>query len=119
VSVDVSQFNQMAAELEKAGPRVGAAVSQQVRKTAKAVEASAKAGVPVKSGALRDSIDTKIFGTGNSKRTTAVVRAGTDHARFVEEGTSRQAPQPFMKPALDQHTQRFMAGIGKAVGEGL
>lgn len=117
MNVDVSQLRKLAAEFDREAARVGRDVSREVRRTAKAVEAQAEANAPVDSGELRDSIDTKIFGTGNGRRITAVVRAGTDHGRLVEEGTSRQSPQPFMRQALSAHERGYLAGVSKVIGD--
>lgn len=50
---------------------------------------------PVRSGQFRDSID------GRVTRTSVTVFAAAPHARFVEEGTSRMAAQPTVKPAFE------------------
>lgn len=119
--VDVSQLLKLAASLNEDADRVGRETSAEVRRTAKLVEGQARANAPVgrgkTAGELRGSIDTKIFGTGNGRRVTAVVRAGTDHGRLVEEGTSRQPPQPFMRPAVSKQAPGFVAGIAKVIGK--
>lgn len=54
----------------------------------------AKQIVPVRSGELRDSID------GAVNENQIRVFADAPHAAAVEEGTSKQAAQPFMRPAF-------------------
>lgn len=36
-------------------------------------------------------------------------------ARFLERGTSREAPHPFVKPASDEHEQPFVDGCGDLI----
>ena len=57
---------------------------------------SAKKNVPVDTGALRDSIDLK--------KTADGVEIGSDleYAAAVEYGTTRHAPQPYLKPASQE-----------------
>ena len=59
--------------------------------------------VPKRSFALHDSIDADT--TQDGARITTIVGAGggkVDYALHVERGTSRQAAQPYMRPALLQ-----------------
>jgi len=108
---DVSDVSKLTADLNRTRLRVGRQSAAVVRDAAFRVEASAKSRVPVQSGELRGSIDTRFYGSGNSGRMSAVVRAGAFYARFVEDGTSRQAPQPFMQPALNDQRAKFLAAI--------
>lgn len=64
---------------------------------------------PVRSGALRDSID------GTVGPNQIRVFADTDYASFVEEGTSKQPAQPFMKPAFDIARPKLSARTRKAL----
>lgn len=54
-------------------------------------------GVPVDTGRLKQSI-------GVQKVQDGEYRVGTnvDYAPYVEFGTRRQAPQPFMRPAIER-----------------
>ena len=60
----------------------------------------AKAIVPVDTGALRDSI---VAGTVDESGESASVdvSAGMEYGRDVEMGTSRQRPQPYLRPSID------------------
>lgn len=58
------------------------------------VAAEARQNVPVRTGALRDSI------TVNDEGDTVSVSADAGHALYVELGTSRMAAEPFLQPAL-------------------
>jgi HK97 gp10 family phage protein len=60
--------------------------------------AEARRLAPVETGALRDSIVSAVEGHGTE--VAAIVAANIEYAHFVEFGTGRQAPQPFLRRAL-------------------
>ena len=115
--IDVSEINQLAVELTQAGGSVGARASQVVRKTALAVEATAKQFAPVDTGALRGSIGVDLFGDGRFGQVAAEIGPTVDYGAHVEFGTSRQAPAAYMGPALDRHTPGFVSALEKVTGE--
>jgi HK97 gp10 family phage protein len=55
----------------------------------------AQQNAPVDTGFLRDNIS-----VSESDDTHAVVTSDAEYSIFVEEGTSKMSPQPFMQPAL-------------------
>lgn len=55
---------------------------------------AAKRIVPVDTGELHDSIHTEVSDQG------MFVVASADHAVFVEQGTSKMAAQPYLRPAM-------------------
>jgi len=69
----------------------------------------AKRIVPVQTGALRDSIDGRVTPAG------VEVFASAPHARFVEEGTSKQAAQPFMAVAWAATIHKLYERTNKAL----
>ena len=54
----------------------------------------AQSKAPVDTGFLRDNIVVESVSAGKG-----VVTSQADYSIYVEEGTSRQSPQPFMEPA--------------------
>ena len=77
--------------LKKAMDRLGPLVRQRVLAAAQEKCESAKARAPVDTGRLRSSIRVE------SEELTARVIADCEYAAAVELGTSRTAPQPFMR----------------------
>lgn len=73
--------------LEKATTGVLQHIADQVRD-------DAKAGCPVKTGALKESIEDEVVGN--------VARVGSNkkYAGYVEEGTRHMRAQPYLRPAL-------------------
>jgi HK97 gp10 family phage protein len=65
---------------------------------------------PFRTGRLKDSIHVVKHGG-----LLAEVSTGTRYAEYVEYGTSKMAPEPFMRPAADlvqQHLPDRVAGAG-------
>ena len=59
--------------------------------------------VPKRTWALHDTIDVEVERTGSTVRTRVGAGGGrVGYALHVERGTSRQAAQPYMRPALLQ-----------------
>ena len=77
--------------------------SAVVRKVAFDTQADAQRLAPVDTGNLRNSVTTAVQGDG----LRAAVVATASYSRWVEEGTSRMAPQPFMGPATDRNAPAF------------
>lgn len=93
------------ADISEAGPRNQARLARALAKTAHDIEADAKALAPVDTGYLKSSISSDIAGFHAEIGPTA------DYGHFVENGTSRMSPQPYMRPAA----ARRIPGLRKAV----
>lgn len=117
--IDASQIFTFAEKLTGSKGRVGKDVSDAVRKSAKTVEQSAKSAAPFLTGALRESIHTTITGSGSVGSIEAHVVADSPHAVFVENGTARMAPEPFMAPAVDGIESQFYADLEAAAAKSL
>ena len=79
------------------------------------LELQAKQTVPVRTGFLRDSIHHDFLAGG------LVSETGPDalYGDYVERGTSRMAPQPYMSPSLDAITPMFYAAAEAAAARAL
>ncbi len=92
------------------------AIAKGVEDTADQIVDTAQSIVPVRTGALRDSIHAEPTGDPDAWR----VIAGSDdveYAPFVEYGTSRMAAQPFLTPAVEQHRGDLEANIERRLKE--
>jgi len=65
--------------------------------------------VPYRTGELHDSIGGRVTGS------SIEVFATADHARFVEEGTSKSPAQPFMGPAWHKTIGKLRTRIAQAL----
>jgi HK97 gp10 family phage protein len=108
--IDTSQLLALGADLERSAATAEVKTKTAIRSSISTTERVAKGLVPVKTGALRDSIEASADGL------TGTVTAGTDHAEYVEDGTSVMAPQPFMRPALERGAGELTAQLTHIAG---
>ena len=99
----------LSADLGKASYEVTRKAQTVVAKTAHDIEADAKSLAPVDTGALRNSISTTISNGGLS----AEIGPTASYGAYVEFGTRRMSPQPFMRPAADQHFPEFTEAVSR------
>jgi HK97 gp10 family phage protein len=135
VKVDV-RLNGIEEKLEQLGPKLAKShLRKALRDAAKIWEIEAKVRAPVDTGALRDSIQTKIRMSPRQDRGSASVgpMMGTAGAvkdssqdpgvygKFVELGLkSKQYPmQPFLRPAFDSRSQQVLDKFVDVLREGL
>jgi HK97 gp10 family phage protein len=118
MTVDSSEFDALVVQMRTNVGRVGSAGSTIVRKYTLLTDGYAKILCPVDTGHLKGSITSSFSGSGRSAQTTGSVTAGASYAGYVELGTSRMAPQPFMRPALDRSTPQFVAACAQ-LGAGI
>jgi len=109
--MDPSELEPLIANLRHASRAVAKEATKVVRKSAQGVSRSARRRAPVDTGNLRSSIGIEYEHGG----LTAHIAPSANYAVFVEYGTSRMAPQPFMGPALEANRGGFaeaMAQLG-------
>lgn len=98
-------------------PRLSGAVRAQasaaVRETAYAVEARAKQVVPVRTGNLRNSIQTD----AEPGALRATVGTGVDYAIYVEYGASGRPPRPYLTPAAEAERPEFARRMRALLGD--
>lgn len=85
-------------------------VRMAVRTTAAAVETGAKRRAPVRTGALRNSILTHFERDGLE----ALVGTALHYAPYVEFGTRRMAPRPYLGPSAEAAREVFAAALREA-----
>jgi HK97 gp10 family phage protein len=110
-SVDVSEVNKLAVDLGKGSLRMVREAGKAVEKAVRDTQRDAKANAPVGSGRLRDSITSEVRGLTGAVGPTAF------HGAYVEEGTSKMAPEPYLAPAMDKNTEPFVRSMGDIAKE--
>ena len=119
----------LAARLDAIPAEVVAQLRPALVKSAEEVAANMRALVPVDEGDLRESItvtgpgeETPAYAEGGGKRTAssnqALVTAGAPkvrHGHFMEFGTVKLAPRPFMRPAWRLAKLRVERRIARAI----
>jgi HK97 gp10 family phage protein len=109
---DTSDLDKLAADLQAAGPKAETLTRTVIKKIAFDTVAGAQAIVPVDTGNLKNSIgqDFDDDGLGFEAGPTA------NYGHYVEFGTSRMSPQPYMRPAFDRAIEPLDTVMGQ-VGE--
>ena len=98
---------------EKAAGMVRTATTKAVLDTQRV----ARERAPVDTGYLRASIFTREGAQGSAW--WGEVEAGAEYAAYVEHGTSRARPQPFLRPAHEQVAPVFVQMIEQIGGKAL
>jgi len=106
---ETSDIRRMQADLGRLSARAIPVASKAIAKTTLDIEADAKTLAPVDTGNLRGSISSDI------KTLSSEVGPTADYGRYVEEGTSRMAPQPYMGPAADRRFPELELALGTIV----
>lgn len=110
----LSDLTTLTVRLRAAPARLGPALDDAVARTAQAVQASAQAAAPVRTGYLRSSITTEHPAPG-----TAIVGPRAHYGGYVELGTSRMAARPYLFPAGRSAQAVFAREVQDAAGKAL
>lgn len=133
ISIEVEGLEKLERQLLGVEAKVGSKILRQaLSKAATPVVRAAKEKVPVDSGALRQSIgkstrkgrgknvatvavgpkkNARALALANERRSKAI--AGIFYAHIVELGYGRQAPQPFLRPALEENANDAVQIFGR------
>lgn len=117
ITLDLSELRAVTSRIGTAGPRIGAAASTILRKTALDIEGDAKQIAPVDTGALKNSISTSIDGDGRFGFMTAEIGPTVEYGIYQEYGTSVMAAQPYMGPAFDRRIGGYTSALAQAAAE--
>jgi HK97 gp10 family phage protein len=109
-SIDVAEIRRFERDVEVGSVQAVKQVRNVVRKSTLETEARGKARAAVDTGFMRNSI-TSDFAGSNADLAQGETGPEADYAKWVEHGTSRQAPQPFMGPAADEVEPTFYAAL--------
>lgn len=89
-----------------------AALATALEEIGLTAEGYAKRACPVDTGRLRNSI-THIVDEGGK---CAVIGTNVEYAPYVELGTRHQKPQPYLKPAAEDHASTYRSIFRKHLG---
>lgn len=109
-SVDDSEIRRFERDVEVSSREATKQVRNVVRKSVFATEAGGKTRAAVDTGFMRNSI-TSDFQGSNADLAQGETGPEAVYAKWVELGTSRQPPQPFMGPAADEEEPNFYAAL--------
>lgn len=111
----MSDLDRLAADLRKAGRVTRARTVQAIRKGAYDIAATGQALAPVDTGATRASIGVDYSAGAGEIR--ASIGPTTHYAPYLEFGTARMAPRPFMGPAADRNMPLIEQAIEQIGGD--
>lgn len=114
---DASEIAELGTTARAGSVRVGAKFSGVIRKGAFDMQRSMQAKAAVDTGAMRASVSTTVTGDGRFGAIRAEVGPTVDYAIFVETGTSRMGPQPFVGPGFDETLPSIEAAVARLGGE--
>lgn len=114
MKVDLSGADELISVLKRVDKaRVDSALIKCVKTNASELEGHAKEIVPVDTGTLSRSINTKMEDGGK----TAVTEPDTDYMTYVEYGTYKMAAQPYIRPSFYRQEPAFKEDVKKVVEE--
>lgn len=107
--MDASEWDALTVHMSAGLHRISRGGPPIVRQATGRCEAMAKQGAPVRTGAMKSKIHSGFQGDGRFAEMTGSVISPATYSGWVEDGTSRMAPQPFMRPALHAVTPGLVA----------
>lgn len=113
----MDDFDRLADDMDDAGNKLGRDVYALVRASTLRTEQIGKAGAPVRTGHLRSTISSDFDGGPGSDVITGETGPTASYSHFVHNGTSRQAPNPFMDRAADVVEPQFYAAAEQLGGQ--
>ena len=111
------EFRGMADRFRAAPEKAVGMIRDATAKAALDTQRVARERAPVDTGYLRASIFTREGAQGATW--WGEVQVGAEYAYWVENGTSTQAPQPYMRPAHEQVRPVFVQMIEQVGGRAL
>ena len=114
MDIDASELHQLAADLGTVSREAAGRVRAATVKAALDIERDAKNYAPVDTGNLRASIGHSDLRMAYNEIDVEIGPTAS-YGRYVEEGTSRMAPQAYMTPALDRNAPSWVAALEQIV----
>jgi len=124
LEIEILGLKELEEKLSNLEEKLSRALNEALEEIAEKILDDAKNFAPVDTGALRKSIRTEKKG----KLQVSVLAGGggvinpktgreVDYAGYVEFGTSRMAPQPYMQPAFEKNKDEILQIVKEKVLE--
>jgi HK97 gp10 family phage protein len=113
---DIGDVAAMKAKLSLLRASLPDAEEAKMKRIILQIERDAKSIVPVDTGNLRASIESRVI-RNNDGDITGVVGTNTDYAAFVEFGTSKMGAQPYLRPAVEQNRETVRELLGEGFND--
>lgn len=109
----MATLEQFIVKLSRLQGKLDDSIKKGLQKGALRVEADAKTNCPVKTGNLRASLTSAVKGK------EAAIGTNTNYAPYVELGTNKMKPQPYLYPALAANKDKIVKDIVEEIERGL
>lgn len=119
IDFDASEIARLGEDFRQVSRASGKAAREVVRKTARDITGTAKSLAPVDTGHLKASIGHSDLRLPAQGVIEAEIGPTADYGIFLEIGTSRMAPQPYMAPAAERHEPAFVKAMSTIIGDTL
>ena len=113
--IDVVGDEQVIADFTKAALMVTVGAADAVKDGGELVATHSQRYVPVNRGQLKDAITSEMVGPLTAEIGPENARGG-GYGHIVEKGYTRQAPQPYMSPGLDDAEREVLRGFDDMIG---
>lgn len=123
-SIELSGVDEILNRLQQIGANISRLENKALQDAAEPVLEDAKANAPIRTGKLKEGL--KISGVKNRDGTKYVL-VGIDrsdnsnifYGKFIEFGTSKMSPRPFLEPAYEKNKKEILKRIKSTLKEGL
>jgi len=123
-SIELSGVDEILNRLQQIGANVSRLENKALKDAAEPVLEDAKVNAPIRTGKLKEGL--KISGIKNRDGTKYVL-VGIDksdsskifYGKFIEFGTSKMSPRPFLEPAYEKNKKEILERIKSTLKEGL
>ena len=109
--VDQESLRKLMAKLGKLGPAAEEAMKEALSRGGDTLRDAAKANAPVKTGKLRDSIESAVSDGGRS----ATIGTDVPYGAAVELGTANMDAQPYLFPAFESEKAGILKDMAATV----
>ena len=124
MEIEIAGFRELEDKLSNLDEKLKRALAEALKEIAEKIRDDAKDLVPVDTGSLRKSIRVEKEG----ELQVSVIAGGggvinprtgreVDYAGYVEFGTSRMSPQPYMQPALEKNRDEILKIVKRKILE--
>lgn len=124
MEIEIIGLTELENKLSNLDEKLSKALAEALDEISKKIRDDAKSFAPVDTGSLRKSIRTEKKGNleasiiaGGGGLVNPRTGREVDYAGYVEYGTSRMSPQPYMQPALEKNMNEILQIVKEKILE--
>jgi len=116
MTIDIDGITRLTAKLNALDAALPDAEEAKMRQALLRIERDAKQIVPVDTGNLKGSIESRVIRNSDGE-VVGVVGSNVRYAPFIEFGTSKMSAQPFLRPAVERNRETIRSLLGEGFEE--